>query len=311
MALSPLVSVVMSVYNGADKLVETIDSILEQKGVELEFIIVDDGSTDDSYRILEEYSATDSRVRIISQENRGLTRSLTIGCAAAGGELIARQDAGDASLPGRLATQAEILRKQPDVVMVSCGSRFLGPDGETLYEVRQSQQSAAEGLHQLSLDGIKGPSHHGSTMFRKRDYDAVGGYRQHFEVAQDLDLWTRLVERGRHLALQNVLYQASVCSSSISCVKRDQQIKTAELILLGAQARRRGENEDVFLKRAQALQALPDNARSQSARAADFYYYLGSCLRHSDPASARRYYRRALASYPLHWKALLRLVKTK
>ncbi|MGH9760030.1 MAG: glycosyltransferase family 2 protein [Blastocatellia bacterium] len=91
------ISVVMSVYNGEDHLAESVDSILDQKGVSLEFIVVDDGSTDKSGEILADYSRRDSSVRVLSRENQGLTRALIAGCAAARGKYIARQDVGDIS----------------------------------------------------------------------------------------------------------------------------------------------------------------------------------------------------------------------
>src|SRR5262245_3000266 len=96
----PDVSVVMSVYNGADRLHETIESILSQDGVSLELIIVNDGSTDGSEIVLDKYARREQRLRILHQGNQGLTRALIAGCAAARGEYIARQDAGgDISLP--------------------------------------------------------------------------------------------------------------------------------------------------------------------------------------------------------------------
>src|SRR5262245_6785124 len=96
------VSVVMSVYNGASNLPATINSILSQEGVALEFIVVNDGSTDKTGEILDDYARRDNRVRVIHQKNTGLTRGLIRGCDAARGEFIARQDAGDISLPERL-----------------------------------------------------------------------------------------------------------------------------------------------------------------------------------------------------------------
>ena len=90
----PEVSVVMSVYNGASHLFATLDSILSQEGVKFEFIVVNDGSSDKTGRILNDYAQRDSRLRIIHQENTGLTRALIRGCDAARGEFIARQDAG-------------------------------------------------------------------------------------------------------------------------------------------------------------------------------------------------------------------------
>src|SRR4029079_8931344 len=83
MTQAPDVSVVMSVYNGATGLHETVESILSQEGVSLEFIIVDDGSTDGSDVMLNEYATRDARVRVLHQENQGLTHALAKGCEAA------------------------------------------------------------------------------------------------------------------------------------------------------------------------------------------------------------------------------------
>ena len=107
---SPEVSVVMSVYNGAKYLRESVESILSQKSVDFEFIIVNDGSTDDSENILDEYAVQDNRIRIIKQKNMGLTQALIRGCNEARGTYIARQDANDVSLQGRLKKQLEYLK---------------------------------------------------------------------------------------------------------------------------------------------------------------------------------------------------------
>ena len=107
------VSVVMGVYNSAAVLSTTLESILSQECVEFEFIIVNDGSKDESGRILEEYAGRDSRIRIFHQDNQGLTRALIKGCAEAKGEYIARQDVGDRSLPGRFLAQLAVLKQNP------------------------------------------------------------------------------------------------------------------------------------------------------------------------------------------------------
>ena len=146
MSTSSEVSVVMSVYNGASNLAATMDSILSQEGVEFEFIVVNDGSTDKTGEILDDYARRDDRVRVIHQENTGLTRALIRGCAAATGEFIARQDAGDVSLAGRLALQLDVFRNNSNVVMTSCGTRFVGPGNEVLYEVCQAGDELHRGL---------------------------------------------------------------------------------------------------------------------------------------------------------------------
>ena len=221
MSTNPDVSVVMSVYNGASNLAVTMNSILSQEGVELEFIVVNDGSTDKTGEILDDYARRDDRVRVIHQGNTGLTRALIRGCAAATGEFIARQDAGDVSLAGRLALQLDVFRNNSNVVMTSCGTRFVGPGNEVLYEVRQVGDELHRGLQHVDIGRIYGPSSHTSVMFRRETYEKVGGYRAQFDVAQDLDLWMRLAEAGMCWATPEVLCEFHLSKNSISAVRRE------------------------------------------------------------------------------------------
>jgi glycosyltransferase involved in cell wall biosynthesis len=120
MSSIPEISVVMGVYNAADNLCETMESVLSQEGVSLEFIVIDDGSTDGSDVTLADYARHDARVRILHQQNQGLTRALIMGCEGARGKYIARQDAGDISLPNRLGLQKAVLDQHEDCAFVSC-----------------------------------------------------------------------------------------------------------------------------------------------------------------------------------------------
>ena len=303
------VSVVMSVYNGADRLVNTLSSILNQKGVYLEFIAVNDGSTDETLSILQQCAVKDARLRIIDQENRGLTRSLIRGCREARGEFIARQDAGDISLPGRLRKEFDFLATHPDVVLVSCGTRFLDPRGECVHEVTQPEDEARQGLGRHTLAEIRGPSHHGNTMFRRRVYEQVGGYRSQFRVAQDLDLWTRLNEHGEHAALQEILYVAEMTPDAISSTNRALQVNTATLILECARRRNRGEDETSLLEEAESLM-MNRKRNNKRSRKAEFFYFLGSCIASENKNRARVYFRESLKNNPFHVRALFRYLKT-
>ena len=303
----PEVSVVMSVYNGAAHLRETIDSILGQQGVSLEFIIVNDGSTDESPQILNEYAERDSRVRIIHQENQGLTRALIAGCAAATGDYIARQDVGDISLPDRLRKQVARIKQSSDIALVSCGTRFVGPAGEHLYDSVQDGESAEAALLTLDLDQIRGPSHHGSAFFSRDCYEQVGGYRLVFYFAQDLDLWIRLAEQGRYVVLPEVLYQASITVGAISGLYRKEQIATARKILESASRRRSGLSDDTALE--QAAQIRPQVKRTAGRRdCAKALYFIGVCLKKQNNYRASNYFRQALQAYPLHLKSAFRLM---
>src|SRR3972149_9017394 len=102
----PAISVIMSVYNNAPYLCESIDSILEQTFHDFEFIIINDASTDYTHKILMKCKEKDRRLKVLSNEsNQGLATSLNKGLLVAKGKYIARQDADDISLPERLKIQ--------------------------------------------------------------------------------------------------------------------------------------------------------------------------------------------------------------
>jgi hypothetical protein len=305
--MTPDISVVMGVYNGAASLAATVDSILSQQDVSLEFVIVNDGSTDQTPQILEEYAGRDSRVTLLKQENQGLTMALINGCAAAKGRYIARQDAGDTSLTGRLSKQLEVLSSNTDASFISCGTRFIGPEREPLYEVLPGSSDLTQPLLTLSLDKIEGPSMHGCTMFPREKYQQVGGYRASFHFAQDLDLWIRMAECGRHIAIKEILYEARITVGAISSRYRKEQVESARIILESAQRRRNELSDDDLLQKASAIK--PD-AKTKVGRLerANALYFIGACLRESHSPRAPRYFQRALLAYPLHLRSALRLL---
>ena len=307
MSSMPTVSVVMSVYNGAETLGASVQSLLSQEGVDFELIVVDDGSTDASAAMLKELAAADRRIRVIHQEkNRGLTHALIRGCASARGEFIARQDCDDLSLPGKLSRELHAIRSRQNVALVSCGTRFLGPRGEVLYEVVGTAGDATDDLLTLDLARLRGPAGHGSTLFRRDLYERVGGYREQFYFAQDMDLWTRLVEHGRHVVLPEVLYQVSVALGSISSLRRSHQVACTKIILECARLRRSGKAEAEALARASAIR--PDAREPGASDLAAELYFVGACLRQRSDPRARQYFIDALRAYPLHFKAAMRLL---
>jgi glycosyltransferase involved in cell wall biosynthesis len=303
----PDVSVVMSVYNGAEHLRETLDSIMAQEGVSFELVVVDDGSTDQSAKILEEYASRDERVRVFQQENQGLTRSLIRGCSEARGKYIARQDAGDVSLTDRLVKQVNCFVANVDAALVSCGTRFMGPNREHLYDVSPEPSAATTRLLSLDLNEIRGPSHHGSALFSKELYNRVGGYRSSFYFAQDLDLWIRLVENGTHIILPEILYQSLVDVVSMSGLYRKEQIQTAKVILDCARRRRDGLSETPALERVGAIGPPAKRYSDRRARARSLYF-IGVCLKERKNPKAPDYFKRALREYPLHVKSAARLL---
>jgi len=303
------ISVVMSVYNGADSLAATIDSVLSQTDVNLEFIIVNDGSTDQSQRILEAYAAQDNRIKLFEQSNTGITQALINGCELAQGEFIARQDNGDISLAARLSEQLTLMQDSPNTVMTSTGVRFIAPDGEPLHTIEQSPARAQAGLLARDLSDIEGPPHHGSVMIRKDAYQEAGGYREQFIVAQDLDLWTRLAEIGTHEPTPGVYYQAAVEKNSISSLRRDAQIATTKVIIECAIARETHGNDLSVLESMGRIASINTKVKSSNRTDSSYYYYIGSILATNDDFKPSiKYLKRAVFSDAFNIKAVAKLV---
>ena len=309
----PVVSFVISVYNGADFLGRSLDSALAQTYQDFEVVVVDDGSKDQTANILRDYQRRDSRIRPIFQQNQGLTRALINGCAAAQGEFIARQDADDCSHPGRLQQQIDVLRRHPDVGFVSCPTEFVGPSGEYLETVTRSCNSIAA-TKQL-LDEYLGPPAHGSVTFRRVVYDQVGGYRPEFYFAQDSDLWLRMAEVSHIGYTTEVGYTFVRGVNSITGKYRTVQ---RQFGLIGHEcrhARLAEQSEQPCLNRAaeltKAIRCASAATEADSNReVASALYALGSQLQANGNPAARKYLREAIRKRPLNWKAWVRLAQS-
>lgn len=289
--MTPDISVVMGVFNGADTLAATLDSILVQRDCDFEVIVVDDGSTDATPIIAEAYASRDRRLQVMHLRHVGLTRALIAGCAAARGVFVARHDCGDRSAPERLASQRAAIGARDNIVLSAVGTRYVGPAGEPLYDVAPRTDELRRGLAQTKIDTVRGPSHHGATMFRRSAYEKVGGYRRAFEVAQDLDLWIRLAELGDCVALPDIAYETTLAVGAISHARRAEQLCAAKAILASAQRRRAGmDDADIVAE----WRASLGGVASQTSDPAAFYYFLGAVLQKRNPRRARDYLRRAL-----------------
>lgn len=186
----PSISVIMSVYNDAEFLPEAVESVLRQDCSDFEFIIVDDGSTDDTPTYLA--SLTDPRLRIISQCNRGLASALNTGLEAATGALIARQDADDVALPNRLSAQLSFFNSNPQIDLLGSGAITMTTAGKTIR--RHHYACSHDEICRFLYRRIT-PFVHTSIMFRRAAALAIGGYDAHYRVTEDYDFYLRLIEK--------------------------------------------------------------------------------------------------------------------
>lgn len=190
MSQTPMISVIMSVYNGSRFIREAIDSILDQTFSDFEFLIFEDKSTDDTLQILESYSARDPRIKIIKkQENKGLPgfiENLNLGLKMSRGKYIARMDADDISHPDRFAKQLKFLEENPEIFMVGSTIKCIGETGNFL-RMMQPKFSDKE-IKNAMFSNIQ--MYHPVIMFRNTDEVQ---FREKMLYCEDYDLYFRLI----------------------------------------------------------------------------------------------------------------------
>ena len=221
----------MSVYNAERHLREAIESILSQTFSDLEFVIVDDASTDSTTEILRRYAKQDKRIRLArNASNLGLTRSLNIGLGLAQGEYIARLDADDISLPDRLKLQTCFADANPQVGAFGGAVEIIDEQGRFLGKT--SVPSEHEALQaQLLVDNC---FFHSTVMMRRRLVQRLGGYDERLPYAQDYELWWRLSRVARLAALPEALVRLRFSGESITGLYRQEQLQSALEISLRA-----------------------------------------------------------------------------
>lgn len=221
---SPSVSVVMSVYNGASHLAESVASILNQSFDDFEFIIINDGSTDGSALILDDFARTDPRIKILHQSNAGLPASLNTGIAMARGEIIARMDADDVAAESRFDLQVSYLRSHPEVGVVGgqCGyiDEHGGHTGKMWHVPTSSGAVVWKTLFRTCIP-------HPGSMIRRSVLQELGGYDSLLRTNQDYDLWTRALFVTKLSNVSEIVVWRRVSPSQLSQSSYAQQQQNA------------------------------------------------------------------------------------
>jgi glycosyltransferase involved in cell wall biosynthesis len=230
----------MSVYNGARFLPEAVESILGQSWSDFEFVIVNDGSTDETWSILECYRSQDSRVRLVDQEKLGLTASLNRGCSLSRGEFIARMDADDVAMPRRLERQMHFMATHPGVGVLGGAFELIDATGKRMgvswlpsedHEIRRMLLDSTAFLHP-------------SVLMSRSALGRVGGYRE-VKYAEDYDLWLRLAEQTKLANLREVIHQYRVHPEQVSVSKCKEQALWTGVAKIAAEFRRKGKPDPI------------------------------------------------------------------
>ena len=307
---NPKVTVLMSVYNGDKYLNEAIDSILGQTFKDFEFLIVNDGSTDKTGEILKSYN--DPRIKMINNEkNIGLTKSLNKGLKLARGEYIARQDADDISMPGRLEKEIEFLEQNKSVGLVGTDYLIINEKGNVVHIVK-----CLNGNRELKAKLLEGNQFgHGSVILRRECIEKVGTYREEFKFAQDYDFCLRIAEVYDVANISEPLYKWRIDSKSISVAKKALQDKyTLLAIELAKERKQSGKDKLQSLNKEEVdklLDELISDTRIQDKRkiAEGYCFWSRVLFSGKDYRGAFKLLFKSFVSYPLNKETWILAIK--
>ncbi|MDB5698891.1 MAG: glycosyltransferase family 2 protein [Alphaproteobacteria bacterium] len=212
-------SVVMPVRNALPHLDAAISSILGQSFGDFEFVIGDDGSTDGSFEALQAWAGRDARIRLFRSDQRlGPARSSNWVVGNARAPIIARMDGDDIVHPERLERQLKILDRHPETALVGALWTAIDQAGRPV--------RPRDGWR-LARRSPFAPFPHGSIMFRRIDFDRIGGYRPECDYWEDLDLFLRFAARAPVLVLPDALYQYRVADTSTRLASDQERVENA------------------------------------------------------------------------------------
>ena len=285
----PRIAAVIPVYNGAHFLRKAVESVLQQTSPVDELVVLDDGSTDSTREVALSYG---DRVHYVYQPNRGLPAARNAGARAASCEWVAFLDCDDWWLPNKMERQRELLRANPDAILLYADQWECDPAGAMTYS---SAIPPARLWPQLRTRNGMSSS---VVMMRRDALFAVGGYNQSLNACEDWDLYTRLYPCGRFAYQPEPLAVYRVAPGTMS-TDSDRMLRNFEAILepvllMGL----RGPSRWAWRRRARAAQlfaaGLIERDAGNNHRALRFM--LRSLLAWPTPTRDRRRYAATLVT---------------
>ncbi len=291
----PVVSVLMTAYNTQRYLRAALDSVLNQTMRDFELVVVDDGSTDRTPEILDQYAAADRRVRVVHRENGGISAAANTGLEACRGAYVARLDSDDIAKPDRLKAQLAYLTEHG---LIACGTwhDLIDERSRFLKTLRPPTDDAT--VQDLLLKG-HGAICNPTSMFLKQPFIDLGGYALELASAEDLDCWLRLGEVGKLGNVPQSLGRYRLHHGSVSEQKCQTQRDRAKIACERAWERR---GLDGMTFEAESLWRPGDDRESRHRFALEYGWW---AYNSGERATAASYGWRAIRLRPWHsggWK---------
>lgn len=231
--MNPIISVIMGVHNCASTVRESIEAIQNQTVSDWEFIICDDGSTDETWQIINELQRHDERIVLLRNEkNLGLNATLNRCLVVARGYYIARMDGDDVCAPNRFEKELKLYAEHPDAGVVSCSMCFFdqhGVFGEMIYDVAPQPNDLLHGSQFC----------HAGAIMRRDVLIDLGGYSENRNTlrVEDYDLWVRMYAAGyRGFSTKEILYSMRDDRNAVSRRTFQSRINESRVILRAGKA---------------------------------------------------------------------------
>jgi glycosyltransferase involved in cell wall biosynthesis len=297
----PIVSIIMSVYNSENYLFQAIASISCQTFEDFEFIIIDDGSTDNSSRIIDSFN--DHRIKSIRHDNQGLAFSLNVGIRLSRGKYIARMDSDDISEKNRIKKQVEFLDNNPGYAICGTNALVMTEDSTPLYYLNLPQSD--EEIRRQLFETYNSPLVHGSVIFHKDAAVRSGLYDNKMRTSQDFALWRRMAHYGKLSNISEALYRYRINPSALSTLPQKLGTKKMKIIQRTIDAGNITDQDavelDAILKKADA-----------SEKRTHYEIHIGKVYQSylNNQAMARKHFKKAVVASPLNVNAWINLIFT-
>jgi len=211
MTATPLVSIITPVYNQAEYLATTMDSVLAQDYAALEYIVIDDGSSDDSLAVAQRLAAANpGRVTVLTQANAGQAAALNHGWALAQGEILAYLSSDDRLCPGAVTAMVKAMQTSSNAPVAYCDFWLIDAKGRRLREVKTEDFDA----ERLAVDLVCQPGP--GAFFRRSLFDQIGGWNPALRQVPDFEFWLRAVNQGDFVRVPRSLAEYRIHEGSAS-----------------------------------------------------------------------------------------------
>ncbi|MGZ3873791.1 MAG: glycosyltransferase family 2 protein [Mucilaginibacter sp.] len=207
----PKVTVLMPAYNAGKYIGEAIASVLKQSFTDFELLIVNDGSTDQTVKIINSFH--DPRIVLVSQENKGIAAALNLGLSKARAGYIARFDADDVCLPNRLKIQYDFITAYPEYTVIGSAADYMDADGHYIF-THHPEGHLNEEIQQLKYSVC--PFIHSSVFYKKEVVINNGGYNEHAYTYEDHFLWVNILKHEKACNLSQALIKVRLNPESIT-----------------------------------------------------------------------------------------------